>query len=93
MKNIVVLAFRFLVESGMVNDRTHVPKANLHLLPKADSSRKLLLVWFVPSMLLFDNLVGAGEESGRHSKAECLGGLQVDNQFYVRGLNDWQISW
>ena len=29
---------------------------------------------------LFDHLVGTGEQRGRHSEAERLGGLEVDHQ-------------
>src|SRR5262245_49038813 len=37
---------------------------------------------------LFDHLVGAGEQRGRHSEAERLGGLEVDHQLELdQGLD------
>jgi hypothetical protein len=30
---------------------------------------------------LFDHFVGAAEERNRERQAQCLGGLQIDNQF------------
>ena len=42
-----------------------------------------------PQTLLFDHLVGAGKQRGRHVEAERLGGLQVDNEIEARGLFHW----
>src|SRR5438128_12686943 len=41
---------------------------------------------------LFDDLVGAGEEHGRHSEANGVRGLQVDHKFELRRKFDWQLS-
>jgi hypothetical protein len=35
---------------------------------------------------LFDDLVGADEQSGRHGKAETPGGLEIEEQLNPRGL-------
>ena len=42
--------------------------------------------------LLFDDLVGAGEDGGRHSEAQCLGSGEVDDQLEICRLLDWQIG-
>ena len=42
--------------------------------------------------LLFDDLVGAGEDCGRDRQAERLGGLQVDDKIEFDWLLDWQIA-
>src|SRR6266568_150431 len=39
----------------------------------------------------FDHLVGSAEECGRHSEAERLGGLQVDNEFELGRLLHRQV--
>src|SRR5262249_25548088 len=47
---------------------------------------------FEPPFTSFDHLVGAGEQRGRHLKAECLSSLEVDNKLQRCWLNDWQVS-
>src|SRR5215469_7897035 len=42
--------------------------------------------------LLFDDLVGAGEDRGWHSQTERLGGLEIDNQLECRRALDRQIG-
>jgi hypothetical protein len=42
--------------------------------------------------LLFDHLVGAGEQRRRHGEAERLRSLEVDHQFQVSGKFDRQIA-
>jgi hypothetical protein len=33
---------------------------------------------------LFDHLIGAGEQRGRHRQAQRLGGLEIDREFDLR---------
>jgi hypothetical protein len=42
---------------------------------------------------LFDHLIGAGKQRGRHGEAERFGGLEVDCQLEFRGYFDWQLTW
>jgi hypothetical protein len=45
------------------------------------------------SRRLFNHLIGAGEQRGRHGEVERLGGLEVDYQFVLCALNsDRQID-
>src|SRR5260370_6493125 len=43
------------------------------------------------SPILFDHLVGAEEQRGRHGEAERGGGLEIDRQFDVGGLFDRNV--
>ena len=40
---------------------------------------------------LFDHLVGAGEQRGRHGEAEHPGGLDIDDQLELGRLHDRQV--
>jgi hypothetical protein len=40
----------------------------------------------------FDHLVGAGEQGGRESNAKGLGGLEVEDEFDIRGLLYRQVG-
>jgi hypothetical protein len=42
--------------------------------------------------VLFDDLVGAGEQRRRHGEAERFGSLQVDDQLKFRGLLNRKIT-
>src|SRR5215813_11099740 len=45
-----------------------------------------------PSTPSFNHLSGANEQSGWHSQAERVGGLQVDDQFDFGNLLDRQVG-
>ena len=42
--------------------------------------------------VLFDHLVGAGEQRWRNSEAERFGGLRVDHEFDLDRLHHWQVG-
>src|SRR6266704_210105 len=41
---------------------------------------------------LFDHLVGAGEKGFRNRKANRFRGFDVDDEFELGGLIDWQVG-
>src|SRR5262245_60632809 len=43
------------------------------------------------SLKLFDHLVGAGEQVGRHRKAKCLGGFEIDGEFEPGRLHNREV--
>ena len=47
----------------------------------------------IPQSRLFDHLVGAGKQRGRHGEVERLGGFEVDRQVERCGLLHWQVGW
>ena len=47
----------------------------------------------IPQSRLFDHLVGAGEQRGRHGEVERLGGFEVDRQVERCGLLHRQVGW
>src|SRR5260370_41243308 len=62
---------------------------------RADIVRSPWHVCLVPNSevaVLFDHLVGAGEQSWWHNDAKRFGGLEVDDQFEFRNLLHRQIS-
>ena len=42
--------------------------------------------------VLFDHLVCLGQQHRRHIDAECLGSLEIDNQFKLGRLLDRQLG-
>jgi hypothetical protein len=63
--------------------------------PKADSRPPSRKVRFGPISDiggLLDHLVGAVEKRERDRQAECLSGLEIDDQFDFRGLLNRQIG-
>jgi len=42
-------------------------------------------------LVLLDQLVRKREQRGWHGETECLGGLQVDEEFEMCRLLDWQV--
>ena len=47
---------------------------------------------YADSQRLFDHLVGLGEHQDWDLKAEGVGGLEIDHQFYLGALLDWEVS-
>ena len=74
--------------SGLVKSMSALP-------PKADIDRAHWDVRFVPVAAirwLFDHLVSAPRQRQRHSDAQHLCRLQIDDEFDFRGLLHWQVG-
>jgi hypothetical protein len=56
-----------------------------------DPKRALAAKVFCVARFLFDHLVGAQQNRLRHSKAECLGGLEVDDKLLLGRDLDTQV--
>jgi hypothetical protein len=59
--------------------------------PKADIERFGRIVRFMPEadIALFDHLVGACEQRGRHLDSKRFCGLQIDDELELGQLQDW----
>jgi len=64
---------------------SHCAAANRRWGPKPDSRA-------AANARLFDDLVGASKKQLRDGNTECLGGLEVDDEFDLGGLLDRQIG-
>src|SRR6516225_1136933 len=64
---------------------------NLHTISASPLSARTGLVR-CSKKILFDHLVGASEQRGRHVDAEHLGGLQIDDELESGGLLHQQIG-
>ena len=53
------------------------------------NSRRLMCGWPPPCKRSFDDLVGAGEDRWRHREAQCLSGIEVDDELEPGWLLDW----
>src|ERR1700722_14502583 len=66
--------------------------------PNSDIARRGWHFAFVPTTdsrsaaSSFDHLVSASQESRRDRQSERLGSLQIDDQFYLGALLDWEVS-
>ena len=44
------------------------------------------------SARLFDDRVSAGDQRRRYGQSHCLGGLEIEHQLELRGLEEWQVA-
>ena len=80
--------------------RTRIEHILSALPPLATEERTFGIGSFVPesdiriaaTAPLFDHLVGNSEQFIRHVEAQCLGGVQVDDQLELGRLHDRKIS-
>ena len=60
---------------------------------KRSEAKRSEAVYHTRPASLLDDLVSNGEQIGRHSEAEGLGGFQVDDQLELARLEHRQVGW
>ena len=98
--------FTALQKPGVADDRSgsesevgRLTEAISGLPPTTDIAAVIALVGFGPLSdscsaakgRLFDHLVRTAEYRDRHADAQRLGSLEIDHQFDLSGLLDWQV--
>ena len=81
------------------NRKSGLTEAISGLPPTTDIAAVIALVGFGPLSdscsaakgRLFDHLVRTAEYRDRHADAQRLGSLEIDHQFDLSGLLDWQV--
>src|SRR5262245_33818892 len=75
----------FTVSQLHLNEHIYRDDPLVSSVPTADSCT-------AATRMLFDHLVGAGEQCRRHSEAQRPGGLEVNDQFERGRLLNWKIG-
>src|SRR5262245_51444164 len=79
-----------LVSSSFIHGRVDLGDRQERSVPISVASRCSKVR--VQKLNLLDHVGGLNEEMRRHVKAECLGGLEIDDEVKLCWLLDWQIT-